>query len=227
MNRVRKHGNKFQVLITPHHIYHAGFELMLGNWTDTHLKNYRIETFDSWEDAMDRAYQYPDINWDQMILWHKDIFSKLHGIIKYELDVNNFKVEYEPKLLNPYQAKNLMFDRVMMFGNRFRLGYHMNDIISFHIINPFSSNLKEIGHILSTNDALRIIYKTIDNEVIRLVGKTDIGTTYEIVLWPTLISQWAKWGYDNPQIPENIKIIQLKKTVEQQKKLDVSPIKYR
>ena len=227
MNRVRQYDNKFQVLITPHHIYHSGFELMLGNWTDAHLKNYRIDTFNSWEEAIEKAYQFPDINWDQMVLWHKDIFSKLYGIIKYEININNFNVEFEPKLLNSYQLKDVMFNRIMIFGERFRLGYHMNDIISFHIINPFTSNLEELAEIFSVNQALRIVYKTNDKGIIRLVGKTDIGTFYEIVLWPTIISHWAKWAYANPNVPEIIKVKQLEKTVEKQRKMDNSDIHYR
>ena len=133
MNRVREYNGKYQVLITPHHRFDAGFELMLGNWTDENLSGFRVEIYNSWEDAMDRAYQMPDINWDQLSLWHKDIFAKLYQIIKYEIQVNNINVEISPKLLNPRQIKELMFNRVISFGERFRLGYHMNDIISFHV----------------------------------------------------------------------------------------------
>jgi hypothetical protein len=196
MNRIRQYENKFQVLITPHHIF-------------------------------DKAYQMPDINWDQMVLWHKDIFSKIHNIVKYELSVNKFNVELEPKLLNPMQVKNIMFNRVMIFGERFRLGYHMNDIISFHIINPYTAILNEIEEILSINNALRIIYKTKEKGTTRLVGKTDIGTLYEIILWPTLISQWAKWSHNNKNIPENIKLNNLEKTMKQQQIIDKSDMQYK
>jgi hypothetical protein len=223
MNRVRQYGNKFQVLITPHHRFHTGIELMLGNWTDPHLVNFRVETYNSWEDAMDRAYQFPDINWDQLVLYHKDIFAKIFDVIKYEISVNNFDVSnyfIEPRLLNSYQIKDIMFDRVIGFGERFRLAYNMNDIISFRITNPYTVNLEELAEIFSVNQALRINFKTQEDGVIKLVGKTDIGTTYEIILWPTLVAQWGKWAEKNMDLSSEIKMKKLKEILEQQKVID-------
>jgi hypothetical protein len=218
MNRVRQYNDKYQVLITPHHRFHTGLELMLGNWVDENLSGFKVEIYNSWEDAMDRSYQFPDIIWDQLTLYHKDIFAKLYQIIKYEIQVNNFNVNVLPKLLNPYQTKELMFNRVMSFGERFRLGYHMNDIISFHITCPFSSHLEELSEIFSINQALRILYKTNDEGIIRLVGQTDLGTSYEIVLWPTMIAEWGKWAEKNSHIPNELK---LKKLKEARKKQDI------
>jgi hypothetical protein len=222
MNRVRIYGDKFQVLITPHHRFHTGLELMLGNWTDAHLSNYRIELYNSWEDAMDRSYQFPDINWDQLVLYHRDIFGKLYEIIKYEIFVNSFDVlvNLEPRLLNSHEIKDVMFNRVMAFGERFKLVYHMNDIISFKIINPYAENLIELAEILSINQALRITYKSNNKGVIRLIGKTDIGTTYEIILLTTLMTQWEKWLARNIDAPKEIKEKKFKEIIEQQKILD-------
>jgi hypothetical protein len=221
MNRIRKYGNKYQVLITPHHRFHSGFELMLGNWTDEHLKTYQVIIFNTKEDAMIKAFQHPDINWDQMVLWHKYIFDKLTDIIKYEINVNNFNdVSLLPILLRPKHLKNIMFDRIMDQGNRFRLGYHMNDIISFHITHPYTSNIQELSTILSENQALRIIYKTQDKGIIQLVGRTDLGTTYEIVLWTTLTANWARWAQQNPQISLQIKLKELDKVIVKQKTID-------
>jgi hypothetical protein len=224
MNRVRQYGNKFQVLITPHHRFHVGFELMLGNWTDPHLSNFRVETYNSWEDAMDRAYQFPDANWDQLVLYHKDIFAKIYDVIKYEISVNNLDVSIQPRLLNSYQIKNVMFDRVVGFGERFRLAYNMNDIISFRITNPYTANLEELAEIFSVNQALRIMFKTQEDGVIKLVGKTDIGTTYEIILWSTLVAQWGKWAEKNIDLPSEVKTKKLKEVLEKQKIIDQKPI---
>jgi hypothetical protein len=221
MNRIRKYGNKYQVLVTPHHRFHSGFELMLGNWTDEHLKTYQVITFPTEEEAMKKAFQYPEINWDQMVLWHKHIFDKLNNVIKYEINVNNFDdVSLLPIILYPEHLKNMMFDRVMAHGNRFRLGYHMNDVISFHITHPYTSNIQELSAILSENQALRIIYKTNDKGIIRLVGRTDLGTTYEIVLWTTLTANWARWAQKNPQISLNTKLKELDKVIVKQKTID-------
>ena len=41
---------------------------------------------------------------------------------------------------------------------------------------------------------LRIFRTTVDKGVVRMIGKTDIKTTFEIILWPTLVSHWAKWA---------------------------------
>ena len=210
MNRIRRYGNKYQVLITPHHRFDSGFELMLGNWTDQHLKSYQIVTYNTMEDAMGKAFQYPDINWDQMVLWHRNIFSKLYEIIKYEISVNNFNdVDLNPILQKPSDLKNLMFDRVMIYGDRFKLGYHMNDIITFHIIDPSLERMEELSSILSENQALRVFYKTTDKSIIRLIGKTDLGTTYEIVLWTTFTAKWARWARNNPYIPMEKKLEEL------------------
>jgi hypothetical protein len=220
MNRVRKIGDEYQVLLTPHQRFHSGIELMLGNWTDPHLENYYVETYKSWEDAMARAYNFPDINWDQLILYHKDIYSKLFEIIRYEIDVNNFDMTLKPILLNSHQVKNLMFDRVADFGKRFRLIYHMNDIISFRISNPYTANLKDLAEILSVNQALRIMYTSNDNGVIRLVGKTDLGTSYEIILAPSLVDNWEKWATKNYHLPEDDKMKKLRDVLKQQKEID-------
>ena len=222
MNRVRKIGDDFQVLMTPHQRFHSGIELMIGNWTDPHLSNYYVETYPTWEDAMQRAYDFPDINWDQLVLYHKDIFSKLFDIIRYEIDVNNFDMNIKPMLLNSYQAKNLMFDRVIDLGKRFRLVYHMNDLISFWISNTYTANLKELAEILSINQELRIIYTSEENGIIKLVGKTDLGTSYEINLAPTLIADWGRWAMKNIHLPEEFRLEKLKKIKKHQDKLDKS-----
>lgn len=220
MNRVRKYNNEYQVLITPYQRFNAGQEYMLGNWSDAQLKGFRVNKYKLWEDAMEVAFQLPDINWDQMVLFHRDIFRRLYDVIKYEIDVNNFDVEFEPKILNSFQLKEVMFNRVIAFGERFRLGYQMNDVISYHIMNPYTSNIRELSEILSVNQALRIIYKTNDKGIIRLVGKTDIGTTYEIVLWTSLTAQWAKWSFRNQELPNEIKMKQLEKIIKEQEKVD-------
>lgn len=200
MNRIRKIENdKYQVLITPTHRFDSGFELMIGNWTDEHLRNYGIKQFDTLEDAMELAYLYADISWEKLVLFHKDVYQQLNKIIKQHLDKHSFIVEYEPTILTPDQLKNIMFDRVLNHGNRFRLKYNLNDVIGFHIINPWSNNLAEIANILKLDFNLRITKISDNYGVIKLIGQTTIGTTYEIVLWPTLIAQWAKWVYLHPQ----------------------------
>lgn len=205
MNRVRNYNDKFQVLITPCNKFDTGFELMLGNWTDEHLKNYHIMEFPTFEQALEESNKYPNIDWMKLVNFHKDIYVKLYKIIKSELETYSFIVEFEPKLADPFELKHAMFNRVLKFGNRFRLCYDLNDIIGYHIINPWISNLKEISKILESNDNLRISKIVNDKTgIIRLIGTTDIGTTYEIVLWTTLVANWARWVNKHEKLDEKI-----------------------
>jgi hypothetical protein len=177
MNRIREHENKYQVLITPHHRFDAGIELMMGNWMDENFSGYKILTFDNLRDAMREARKYPDINWDQMVLWNKDNFNKLYGIIRYE--IGGFGVKIIPVLRDSKQTKELMFNGVTMLGDNFRLLYNMN-IISFYIIVPNQANIHQVVTLLSDIESLRIQYKTNNDKGVNLVGQTDLGTTYEI-----------------------------------------------
>jgi len=220
MNRIRRYDNKFQVLITPHHRFDAGFELMLGNWTDPLLKGYKIINFDTMEKALEKAFQLPDINWDQMVLWHKDIYSKLYRCIKYELNVNNIPANLQPKILNSHQLKNIMFERVMALGDRFKLGYNMNDIISYHIISVYTITLKEINDILKLNQELRIIYSNYENGIMKLIGQTDLGSHYEILLYTPLIANLMRWIEQNPNVPKQKQIIELNKVLKRQDSID-------
>jgi hypothetical protein len=78
----------------------------------------------------------------------------------------------------------------------------MNDCVGYHIINPWQQNLKEIATILRSIPELRINRSSTDNGVIRLVGTTDMSTSYEIVLWPTLLAQYARWVERHPESSE-------------------------
>lgn len=220
MNRIRKYKDVFQVLITPHNRFDSGFELMLGNWSDDHLQNYSIKNFQDKDDAFEEAFNYPPIDWEKMVLFHKDIYVKLHKIIRQDIEASNFIVELEPKILTGDQLKDIMFDRVMIYGKRFRLDYNLNDIFGYHIINPWSKNLIEIKKKLESNANLRIVRTETSSGVIRLIGETDIGTNYEIVLWPTLIAHWARWVSKNPNLVDSVKKTSLKDMLESQLQIE-------
>ena len=72
MNRIRKYGKIYQVLITPTQSTNATFELMMGDWADSNLRNYYVLEYDTLGDAMVEAFKYPDIDWDKMVLMHKN-----------------------------------------------------------------------------------------------------------------------------------------------------------
>ena len=143
---------------------------------------------------------YPDIDWYRIILNHEYIYQRLYTDITKIIKKFNFKVQFIPKLMDPITFKNTIFDRVLISGDRYNLAQGMNDIISFTIVNPWTSNLHELAQKLLSHrehiyrDDLRIRHKKIrDNKIIYLYGKTEIGTLYEIKLVPTLLYQWAEW----------------------------------
>jgi len=226
MNRIRKYENKYQVLITPFGKFdYDSFPIMLGAWLDDdHLRNYHIKEFSNLDRAVEESYEYPDINWYTMIEFSKDNYAKFHGILKSTLDSSNFIVTLESHLMTPDELKEIVFDRVMKYGTRFKLGYNLNDIFSFNVSNPWSKNLKEIQQVLNANANLKIVRNINDEEtgVIHVIGKTDIGSTYEIVLYPTLVYNWVKWISSHDDIlPEQRKstLINIMKT---QKSIDNS-----
>lgn len=220
MNRIRKFNNNYQVLITPYHRFDTSFELMLGLWTDDYLRNYSITTFQTMEEAMELAFTMPDIDWFKLVLFSKDSYVKLNKIIRQIVNENNFIVEYEPHLMTPEELKETMFNRVMINGDRFRLDWNLNDVIGFHIVNPWSSNLRSIYSVLKTIPELRLMRSQFDNGVITLIGETDIGTTYSIILWPTLIYQYAKWSKINPNVSDNSLATTLANIINMQKQID-------
>lgn len=220
MNRIRQKGGMYQVLLTPYKVGDDGFAELIGHWTDENMRNFSIIEYKNINDAMYEACNYPDMNWERLHIFHKDIYADLYKRIKIDLDLSKFIYDFEPHLLSGEQIKKALFDRVENFGDRFTLSNNMNDVISFHIINPWTKNLNEITMVLKQNQRLKIKKRNDTNGVIRLVGNTDLSTTYEIVLWPTIISQWVKWVSKNPTLPEKQIALALKDALKNQELLD-------
>ncbi len=201
MNRIRKVNSGFQVLITPDIPMSPDASLMVGNWTDEHLRNYYVLTFPTKNDAMAEAYKYPDLDWFKLVLNHEEIFKRLAHTIKKILDANSYNVDFKAQLMTPETMKNIMFDRVLQCGERFNLKSNFNDIICFTIVNPWAKVLQTISKKLETymeNDYLDVLRikekKVIDGKIILLYGYTEFGTIYEIKLVPTLMNQWGDWA---------------------------------
>lgn len=193
MNRIRKVGNIYQVLLTPTYEYSPNFEIMLGNWMESNLRNFKVIEFNSLNDALGEAYKYPDIDWNKLVSIHYDAYEKIVPMITQIMHKQKRIVEIDAKLANPTEVKNLMFDRISRLGNRFTLIYNANDVISINIVNPWSQNLKDIATFLQKIPELRIVRKYYSRGIVHLIGETEMNTTYEIKLWPTLIYNWAKW----------------------------------
>ena len=231
MNRIRKMGNTYQVLITPDIKMYPDSSLLIGDWTDEKLRNYRVLQFESLNDAQYEAYNYPDIDWYKLILNHQHIFVRLENTIREILNDNQFSVEFKPVLMDPETMKDTMFNRVVKSGERFNLRHNMNDIICFTIVNPWFSTLQNIATVLQTyqahlhRDDLRLRHKkVIDGKIICLYGVTEFGTTYEIKLIPTLLQQWIDWYKKNGFRNEEGANKYYNQIMSQQNKIDNGPV---
>lgn len=227
MNRIRKYNNKYQVIFTPNQKYNAGFEFMLGSWTDEGLMGFDVKEYNTYHEAECLASNYPDINWEQLVYFHKDNYYFLKKEISNVIKNTGLVVDFIPNLLDPNQTKDKMFNRILKgktdTSNTFRLVYDMNDIISFIITNPWTKNLIEMEQHLLKNSRLNIFKKLQKNGIVHLIGRTDIGTTYEIILTPSIIYNWMKWSNLNPNISIDIKITNLRNILDTQKVIDKRP----
>jgi phosphomevalonate kinase len=179
MNRIRKKNNKYEVLITPFKLYSASFELMQGNWSDDNLSGYFIKKFNNLQDAKRLSNKYPNLDWYNMVLMYKYEYYQKKRILEEYIDKNTI---LESKLLNPSEAKELMFNRVEKLNNNFRLSKNFNDILSFNIINSNWNSLLLLNNLLSMDIRLKITKSIYNESSIILIGKTDLGTTYQILL---------------------------------------------
>lgn len=219
MNRVRKYNKVFQVLVSPHQKYNTGFEFLLGSWTDAGIMGFKVKEFTSLYDAECEAQEQPDINWEQLVDYHKDIFVDLRKKVYDLVKDSGMVVQIKNNLMTPDQAKNIMFERVLNNDNEFRTVYDMNDIISFTLINPWSANIHELERrfIRSNFNIFNSIKK---NGIIMLVGRTDIGTTYEIILVPSVINNWLEWKKLNPHLSNAQHLNELKNCIKIQNLID-------
>ena len=221
MNRVRKVSDElYQVLITPHHRFDSNIEYLLIAWTDRNQRGFQVKEFNNLEDATVEAYKYPELDWSYLTSLQKSSYEILFKRIKHYLSEIDIVHDFIPKLLGPNEAKNFMFERILNKNDNFVLAYDMNDLISFTIVNPWSRNLKEIAFHLKQYSRLNLTREYNVNGVIHLIGETDVNTTYEIVLYPTLIYHWKKWA----NLQNNPTKQSLDGILKQQKILDQSII---
>jgi hypothetical protein len=227
MNRIRRIGNIYQVLITPTIQVSPDSALMIGAWDDSELRNFYVLEFDNLRDAEYEAYKHPDIDWYRLVVNHKYIYERLEINLKQVISNSGFTVDFRGNLMDPDTLKHTMFDRVINGGDRFSMKFGMSDIITFHITNPWTSNLHKLSKAIENTrahpyrDDLRVRNKKIiDNKTIILTGVTEFGSVYEIKLMPNILFQYGEWykkiGFTNPQNADKI----YKEMLVQQDKVD-------
>lgn len=233
MNRIRRVGNTYQCLLSPHRKYDNGFEYLIGSWTDESIMGFEVKTYPTYAMAECDAVEMPDIDWIRLVEFHKDSYLFLRDHISKQLNDIGIPVEYKHFLSSPEKTKNKMFDRVIkgqeilaekQSTSGFRLVYDMNDIISFAIINPWTKNIQYIADKLIRTDRLNIFNRIEKNGCIYLIGRTDIGTTYEIILVTSIFYNWMMWRDINFDASNNIINAHYNNCIKTQKMIDMSPI---
>jgi hypothetical protein len=235
-NRIREVSNGYQVITTPHRKYDVGFEFILGSWTDEGLLGFKIFEFDNYADAECEALRHPDIHWERLHEFHKDQYSLFGNIISNVLDYSKITSNFFPHLMSPSEIKDTMMNRVLKaqklmdigdnelyneeLDTSFRLAYDMNDIISYVIVNPWSSNLERVQNLLMNETRLNIYKSHTSNGITHLVGRTDIGTTYEIILCPAIMYHWMLWKEDHRHCSASRMAKEMKKAIKAQRLLD-------
>jgi hypothetical protein len=233
MNRIRRVGNTYQCLVTPSRAYDVGFEFLTGSWTDESLMGFDVLECRTYNEAECEAIEHPDIDWVKLVEFHKEPFFFLRDHIKSLLDTVKVVIEFKPVLMHPQQVKTTMFNRVLK-GKRdmidknsttgFRTVDDMNDIINFTIINPWTKNLSEIEKRLMRSDRLRIFNRIEKNGIIHLIGRTDLDTTFEIILTTSIMDNWMEWRRVNIDKPIELHMSTLKNCLKTQRLIDATPV---
>ena len=173
-------------------------------------------------EAQCEAFNYPDIDWDSMVLLNKNAFIDIRNLIRQDLIKTKTigRVEFDAYMMDSIKLKNAMFDRVLNSGSRFNLSYQLNDIISYKIVALWTKTLDEVASHLINDTRLRIKKIKKVNGMTVLIGLTDVSTAYEIRLIPSILNQYVNWTEDNNITNEKLKKEMLIKCLKQQRKLD-------
>ena len=195
MNRIRRCNNNFQVLCVPHQKFNVGFEFILGTWNTSSSENIFLKTFDNYSDAEFEAEKDPDINWTQLVDFHKDSFYDIKQKLSSALKHFEMTVNLKATLLSPEKLKNAIFERTSnkSFGKILGSICETNCVFFFRITNPWYENIVATAKYLINIPELRIFQHKTENKIISLIGRTDIGTIYEILIMPDLLSHLMDW----------------------------------
>jgi len=232
MNRIRRVGAIYQVLITPSidSTNSPDNSLLVGDWSEANFKNFSILEYPSQSQALCEALNHPNIDWFRLVLNHKHIYTRLLDNIRDILEKHDVsdKIQFISKLLTPEELKQSMFE--VAAGNPPSSKYYSNNIniISFTLVNPWTMNLKKFSKILEAqreyynrNDLRLSGKRIVDGKIILLRGMTEFGTSYEIRLIPSLIYQFIVWDDNTENTSSNYKENAYRSSIKNQDKIDL------
>lgn len=198
MNRIRKKNGIYEVLITPNITMSVEVGILMGKWEE--IREYEIKEYETLQEALCEAYKYSEINWYKIVENHKYIYERIKKDIEKILKKNKYMTDVRYNIMTPEEVKEMIFERTRKTGERLNIKEGKNDIINIEIVNPWTENLRKISKSIEEHkehlhrDDIRIIKKqVIDKKIIILLCMTELGTTYEIKLIPTLLNYWNRW----------------------------------
>lgn len=216
MNRIQKIKNDSYLVLISGNTDSVISELSEYSISKMSIKNYKTK-----EEALQKSIELPDLNWGNIVNYHRYEFKRLKDIVYEEVSKYSNYVEFIPILKSPDKLKREVFNRINYYKNTFHPNSHINDIIVFNIINPFSQNLKNIIPFLKNNKELNLNKSfTKDKKIFSLIGTTRNNTSYTINLYPSVLYNWLK----NSEKISNIEEMNnnYKKAIELQNTIDKS-----
>jgi hypothetical protein len=216
MNRIQKiKNNLYSVLIS------GNTDSVISELSEYSISKMFIENYNTKEEAIQKAITLPDLNWGNIVNYHRYEFKRLKDIVYETISKYGTYIEFIPILKSPDKLKKEVFNRINYYKDTFHPNSHINDIIVFNIINPFSQNLKNIRPFLKNNKELNLNKSfTKDKKIFSLVGTTKNNTCYTINLYPSVLYNWLKTSEKISDIEKMNK--NYKKTLELQDTIDKS-----
>lgn len=221
MNRIDIIKGKYVVLITPPYFNTINCEAILDNWYDVQFSNFTLMQFDRLEDAQFEALKYPDIDWYKIVSSHVELKKTIEKNVQEVIHHGKIICDMKVTLCSPEELKKNIIQRVINTKNYLNATFGISDIVTVTITNSWTRNLEFIASLLFRTKKLKIFDKMNKPPSIYLFGKTDVGTTYSIVLIPTHIHNVIQWlGENNNPASDAI----FAKALEQQAQIDIQPL---
>lgn len=178
LNRIYKFGDKYYLLYSNRSNAYNETDIIMGNWNDPNLYGYfNLLPYNSLNEVSNNSKGMSNIFWDQIVLWHSEIYRELKKNVEKSLggcDISSF-------LLDSRSLKRTFFHKLMIKKDKFNLLFDLSDIITFKIICK-KDLFNDIVAMISNNYFFNIKYKKQYPQYMEFIGITSLGTSYKILL---------------------------------------------